>query len=307
MSGQGNASAGPDGYERAYDLFEPAAGQQVPIVIASPHSGRYYSPAFLAQTRLDPLSLRRSEDSFVDTIFGFAPEAGMPLLAAGFPRAYLDVNREPFELDPAMFQEPLPGYVNSRSPRVAAGLGTVPRVVANGEEIYAGPLPFAQAQARIQGLYHPYHRALTELVAATHRRFGACLLIDAHSMPSQRGVGGLGRPFTHGARGTSDIVLGDYYGNACSPELVGAADSCLRDLGYAVSRNTPYAGGYTTRHYGRPAQGVHALQVEIDRRLYMDEAAVTPKPGLDQLSADMARLVAALAAELSGERRTAAE
>jgi N-formylglutamate amidohydrolase len=258
----------------------------VPLVLASPHSGADYPVEFLAASRLDPLTLRRSEDSFVDEIFAAAPELGAPLLAARFPRAFLDVNREPWELDPAMFADPLPAFVNSRSPRVRMGLGTIARVVASGEEIYARKLRFAEARHRVESLYHPYHNALRQLVLDTEAAFGGYLLIDCHSMPSAVSeVGGQ----------DADIVLGDCHGAACAPRLVQAARAFLKERGFAVAVNAPYAGGFTTGHYGNPRRGRHALQIEINRGLYMDERRYLRKPGFDRLAAEMRGLVVHLA------------
>lgn len=272
----------------AFEILAPQS-QRLPLVLASPHSGNAYSAAFLASSRLDARALRKSEDCFVDEIFAFAPGFGVPLIRALFPRAYLDVNREAYELDPEMFADPLPAYVNTRSPRVAAGLGTIARVVANGEDIYRGKLRFAEALDRVSRCYTPYHNALRQLVDDTRDAFDHALLIDCHSMPSAStatsGKGG-GRGGNH-----PEIVLGDCYGNACAPAVIDAAEEFLRGLGYAVSRNNPYAGGYTTRHYGRPRQGIHALQIEIARDLYMDEAALTRLPYLDVLSRHMTELV----------------
>lgn len=269
--------------DRVLEILAPD-GQTLPVVLASPHSGRRYPDDLLASSRLDPHTLRKSEDGFVDEIFELAPAHGAPLLKALFPRAYLDVNREAFELDPEMFEDPLPAYVNTRSPRVAAGLGTIARVVAHGQEIYSRPLSFAEAQLRIDRFYHPYHAALDRLIDETKRRFGACLVIDCHSMPS---VGGL-----PGDRRTApDFVLGDCHGSACTAAVTDAAEQWLADRGYRVSRNAPYAGGFTTRHYGRPRAGTHALQIEINRSLYMDEATMTRKPFLDDLAQQMAWLV----------------
>ena len=264
----------------------------VPIVVASPHSGRNYSKIFLEASQLDPLTLRRSEDGFVDEIFAEAPQRGAAMLKALFPRAFLDTNREAFELDPDMFGDRLPGYVNSRSPRVMAGLGTIARVVSHGKEIYNRKLTFAEALERINGLYHPYHTALLEMVQATRARFGYCVLLDCHSMPSFVPAHGNipGHPTHH------DIVLGDAHGTACAPSLMAMIERFLSRRGYRVSRNTPYAGGYTTRHYGRPDAAVHAVQIEINRGLYMDERAMTRKPFLAELRGDMGDLVSAIAA-----------
>ena len=273
-----------------YELAAPAR-QTVAGLFASPHSGTDYKPEFLAASRLDLVTLRRSEDAFVDELFGAAPPRGAPFLKALFPRAFVDPNREPWELDAAMFSGPLPAYVNSRSPRVAAGLGTIARVVANGEEIYAGKLDFDEAARRIERYYRPYHAALQGLIERTRERFGWCFLIDCHSMPS---VGG---PMDRdpGMRRV-DFVLGDCHGASCGPALVETVETYLVGLGYVVTRNLPYAGGYVTRHYGRPERGVHALQIEVNRALYMDEERIERRPRLSRLAAEMEGLIGAIAA-----------
>jgi N-formylglutamate amidohydrolase len=276
--------------EPPIEVIAPAE-QTLPLVFASPHSGTDYPAEFLASARLDPLTLRRSEDSYVDEIFSAAAGLGAPLLRARFPRAYLDPNREPFELDPAMFEDELPAFVNTRSPRVRVGLGTIARVVATGEDIYARKLRFAEAMSRIDRLYRPYHRALRQLVTSTRERFGSYLLIDCHSMPSGLSPGerGMRRPRT-------DIVLGDCHGAACHPLVVETAHRTLAAKGYAVARNTPYAGGFTTAHYGKPAAQGHCLQIEISRALYMDERSFERNAYLPQLVEDMRETAAALAA-----------
>lgn len=257
----------------------------IPLVFASPHSGRDYPPEFLADARLDPLSLRRSEDSFVDELFASAPEFGAPLLAATFPRAFCDPNRESWELDPAMFEDALPEWVNSSSARVSAGLGTIARIVASGETIYRRKLRFAEAAGRVHDYWQPYHGRLAELIAATTRDFGVCLLIDCHSMPA---IGA-------SARG-AEFVLGDAHGTSCAPHLTRLVERVLSELGYSVRRNEPYSGGYTTRHYGRPRQGVHALQIELARSLYMDETRIERLPRFAAVQRDLRALIAALAA-----------
>ena len=259
--------------------------QTLPLVFASPHSGTHYTADFLAEARLDPVALRRSEDSFVDELFAAAPSFGAPLLAATFPRVYCDANREPWELDPAMFDGPLPAWVNSASPRVGAGLGTIARVVASGEQVYRGKLPFAAAEARVRDCWQPYHAALARLIEETRAAFGCCLLVDCHSMP------------THPAQGLppSDFVLGDAHGTSCAPRATRLVEETLVALGYRVRRNDPYAGGYVTRHYGSPREGIHALQIEIARRLYMDEVRVQRAPGLAGLQRDIRQLVQVLA------------
>jgi N-formylglutamate amidohydrolase len=272
------------------EVLSPAA-QVAPVVIASPHSGADYPPDFVAASRLDPLALRRSEDSFVDELFAAAPRRGLPMLVARFPRAYLDVNREPWELDPTMFADSLPDFVNTRSYRVAGGLGTIARVVTNGAEIYRGKLRFADAVSRIERLYRPYHRTLARLLSATRERFGVAVLVDCHSMPS---VGG---PLDADA-GTerADVVLGDRYGTSCAAALTDRVHAVLEARGYVVRRNAPYAGGYATRHYGRPGDGVHALQIEINRALYMDEVLIRRDAGMAEVSGAMTAVVESLAA-----------
>lgn len=266
------------------------ARQTAPLVFASPHSGRDYPPDFIAASRLDALTLRRSEDAFMEEVFAAAPELGAPLLRAHFPRAYVDPNRERLELDPRMFEGRLPAGANTASPWVAAGLGTIARVISSGDEIYAARLSFAEARDRIEASYDVYHRTLRDLVEATRRRFGGCLLIDCHSMPSVGGPTdrdpGLKRV---------DVVLGDGHGTTCAGAVTNLAQATLEELGYVVRRNTPYAGGFTTRHYGRPAEGVHVLQIEVNRILYMDETTITRGPGLPGLAAKARRLIEVLA------------
>jgi N-formylglutamate deformylase len=254
-------------------------------VLTSPHSGRDYPPAFIAAARLDALALRRSEDGFVDELFSDAPAHGVPLLAANFPRAFCDPNREQWELDPTMFAERLPHWVNTSSPRVGAGLGTIARVVASGEAIYRGKLHFAEAEQRVRLYWQPFHAALQALIAETVQRFGACLLVDCHSMPANAMTPSF----------AADFVLGDAHGTTCSPLVVRAAESALADMGYRVRRNDPYAGGYITRHYGRPREGVHTLQVEVCRLLYMDEGSMAKSSEFAQVQRDLTALVTALA------------
>jgi N-formylglutamate amidohydrolase len=264
------------------DLQLPVA-RILPLVLASPHSGTEYPANFLAVSRLDPVTLRRSEDSFVDELFGAGPRLGAPLLSARFPRAYVDVNREAYELDPDMFVDALPKFVNAGSPRVRMGLGTIARIVASGEEIYAKKLCFAEAQRRIEQLYRPYHRALRGLVEETAALFGGYLLIDCHSMPS----GGDSARERSGA----DIVLGDCHGVSCGPQFVDAARRFLVERGFAVAINAPYAGGFTTGHYGRPSVQRHALQIEVNRALYMNERDYQRKDYFPRLVQDLAELV----------------
>jgi len=266
-----------------FQLTRPAV-QRAPLVFASPHSGRHYPEPFLADSRLDAQAVRRSEDCFVDELFAAAPALGAPLLAANFPRAYCDANREPWELDPAMFDEPLPAWVNSASPRVGAGLGTIARVVASGEPIYRRRLSFHEAEERVRCCWQPYHAALAGLIAETKQTFGCCLLLDCHSMPAHPGQ----------PQNAPDMVLGDAHGTACAPRAVRRVEEQLWSMGYRVRRNDPYAGGYVTRHYGRPREAVHVLQIETARALYMDEARIERLPGMAKLQRDFATLISAL-------------
>ncbi len=279
---------------------------RVPVVFASPHSGQDYSNAFVEASRLSPRQLRRSEDSFIDEVFSSAPEFGAPLLRAHFPRAYVDPNRSAYELDPKMFSDPLPDHVTTKSPRIQAGLGTVPRVVADGEEIYPGKLTYDEARRRIERHYLPYHQTLAALLDETRAQFGFVLLIDCHSMPST----GENRR-THFPHNLADIVLGDCNGTACDPCVTQAAETICRAVGLSVARNKPYAGGYTTKHYGNPKSQVHALQIEINRSLYMDELRIERGPGLATLTRQMRRFIKAMTtmdfSELSGASLKAAE
>lgn len=265
-----------------FDLLLPE-GHRLPLICASPHSGRDYPAEILTESRLALPELRRSEDCFVDEIFAAAPRLGVPLLKALFPRVFVDVNREPFEFDPEMFQGALPDFVNTASPRVRAGLGTIARIVANGEAIYPDTyrLDFAVAEQRIRRYYDPYHRALADLITRTQDRFGYCLVLDCHSMPSPGG---------NGLKGP-DFVLGDCHGISCASKVTRCVELYLRRRGYDVVRNTPYAGGYTTRNYGKPRQGVHVLQLEICRSLYMDERNLTPTAGLARMAERMQGLI----------------
>jgi N-formylglutamate amidohydrolase len=277
--------------ETAPVLVSRPAHQMVPVIFASPHSGRAYPADFLAAARLDPLSLRRSEDSFVDDLFAAAPEHGAPLLSATFPRAFCDANREPWELDPAMFAEQLPPWVNTTSARVGAGLGTIARIVASGETIYRGKLSFAEAERRVRMFWQPFHETLEAMISGTRAMFGACLLVDCHSMPSH----GAGRP-----GGKTDFVLGDAHGTACNPPVTQFIERILTNLGYVVRRNDPYAGGYITRHYGRPREQIHVVQLEIARELYMDETRIERLPRFGSVQQDMTALIAAIAQTSAG-------
>ncbi len=270
-----------------FSVLAPAE-QRVPYVFNSPHSGRHYPERFLAMTRLDRHAIRRSEDSHVDTLMSDVTMLGAPLLAANFPRAYLDVNREPFELDQRMFADPVPPQANIRSVRVAGGLGTVPRLVGEGQYIYSSRLPVAEALSRVEFLYKPYHRQLRQLMLSTHTRFGIAVLVDCHSMPASIKTGETGS--------SPDFIVGDRFGTSASAALSDHAIALLKQQGYSVAYNKPYAGGFITEHYGRPAHGLHALQLEINRGLYMDETSYEPTAGFSTLKADLMQFAADLMA-----------
>jgi N-formylglutamate amidohydrolase len=245
------------------------------FVINSPHSGSCYPAAFLAQSRLTKEAIRRSEDCFVDELFSGCTAFGAPMLSAKFPRAYLDVNREPFELDPKMFIETLPSHVNSQSLRVGGGLGTIPRIVGDGMEIYRFRMPFAEARGRIETIYQPYHAELKRLVMRARQSHGEAVLLDCHSMPGSIRVG------ERGAR--PDVIVGDRFGTSASRHVAELALHCFRAQGFVTAYNKPYAGGFITEHYGRPLRGLHALQIELSRSLYMDEQNFTKSAGFEGL------------------------
>lgn len=269
-----------------FEVREPEE-QTIPFIYNSPHSGRDYPQSFLDRSRLDAFSIRRSEDHFVDELFSSAPSHGAPLLFANFPRAYVDVNREPFELDPRMFSGPLPPYVNAHSMRVAGGLGTIPRIVAENMEIYQGRLTVEEGVARIDAIYKPYHTCLRRLIARTHARFKVAVLIDCHSMPGSVRVGGSSvRP---------DFIIGDRYGTSASADLTEAALHILGNYGFTAVRNKPYAGGFITEHYGRPARGLHALQIEINRALYVDEQTLVKRADFTMLASVLSRFIEQMA------------
>lgn len=255
-----------------------------PVVFTSAHSGQHYPADFIAASRLALPGLRRSEDSFVDELFAQAPAHGAPLVVARYARAFCDPNREKWELDPTMFAQPLPDWVNKTSARVAAGLGTIARVVASGESIYRHKLDFDEARLRIERCWQGFHSVLETEIAATRRQFGRCLLVDCHSMPGNS----LGR------QAACDIVLGDLHGTSCTPQVVDIIEQTLIAAGLRVRRNDPYAGGYITRHYGHPRDGVSAVQIEIARPLYMDEARFSQNGGFERIQTAMTAVIAAV-------------
>lgn len=264
-----------------FRLDRPAR-QTVPFVFASPHSGRRYPQSLLDKTRLDATTLRRSEDAFVDELFAGAVALGAPLLAAQFPRAFLDVNRGIAELDPAMFDRTLDVRVDAPTPRVAAGLGVIPRIVRDGAEIYRTKLSREEARTRLDQLYKPYHQALAGLMEETRAHFGVAVLIDCHSMPSALSV--------------PDMVLGDRYGASAAPVLSNRAEAAFTRARFSVTRNTPYAGGHTTVQYGRVTSGFHALQIEINRALYLDEDQIAKKASFADVKARLTQALEFLTA-----------
>ena len=268
-------------YARGFDLMLPER-QRVPFVFASPHSGRFYPRSFIQASRLNPTGLRRSEDAFVDELFSSSAELGAPMIAARFPRAFLDVNRAPGELDAAMFDGALPMAVETPGVRVNSGLGVIPRVVRDGAEIYRGKLAPDEAQQRIARLYRPYHARLSAMIEETRARFGIAILIDCHSMPSAAAI--------------PDVVLGDRYGMSASHALMRRAEMAFERQGFGTARNTPYAGGYSTHLYGRPMLGVHALQIEINRALYLDEEHIERTSRFDGIAMRIANALRELTA-----------
>lgn len=275
-----------------YRILRPLR-QDTAVIFASPHSGRDYDPAFVAQTTLDAHSIRSSEDAYIDQLFGDAPLFGAPLMAANVPRAFIDMNRAPDELDPSVI-EGIPRAPHN--PRVASGLGVIPRVVAGGRTIYRGKLSLAEAKARIDGYWHPYHRALRELIETTHARFGEAVLIDCHSMPREAIEG-------HSRSGAvrPDVVLGDRFGAAAGREVMDRVESAFASAGLRVARNAPFAGAFIAQSYGRPAGRRHVVQVEIDRSLYLDEARIELLPDYPQFRA----LLSGVIGEIAGVGRAA--
>jgi N-formylglutamate amidohydrolase len=282
----------------SFEILAPARWS-APMVFNSPHSGHDLPQPFLAMTNLTPTQLRASEDSHVDQLFSGCLDVGAPLMRALQSRSYLDLNREPYELDARMFRDRLPAYVNIASPRVASGLGTLPRTVGDGLNIYSAPIDFNEALTRIETVYRPYHRALGTLLDEALNVTGLVLLVDCHSMPSSA-VNHMRA--SHG--GQVDIVLGDRFGSACDPEITVMAETCLREAGFTVSRNKPYSGGFFTEHHGRPRLGRHALQIEVNRRLYMDEVSHAPNAGFTPLQTILTKMAADLATWLQAHSAT---
>jgi N-formylglutamate amidohydrolase len=270
----------------AFHLRSPAHCTTCAI-FASPHSGRSYPKTFLKQTILGDLSVRSSEDAYVDRLIAAAPDLGAQSILATMPRAWLDLNRAEDELDPAVISG---APRQSHNPRVASGLGVIPRVVANGRAIYRGKLPLSEAQTRLHKYWRPYHAQLRAMIGSTKARFGQAILLDMHSMPHEA-IASLRDP--QGCR--PDVVLGDRFGAACGAQIMDQIEAAFAAEGLTCARNTPFAGAYITQAYGRPAQNVHVVQVELDRRLYMDEATVQPHAGFDDFAARLTRVMGEIA------------
>lgn len=281
-----------------FTLIQPFARTSC-AVFSSPHSGSNYPATFLGRSRLDPLQIRSSEDAFVDELFDCAPRHGAPLLAACAPRAFVDLNRAASDLDPALIEGAPRRFL---SPRIAAGLGVIPRVVADGRPIIDGKLPLQEAERRIVEYYHPYHAMLRSLMDESRSSFGFALLVDCHSMPHEAIAAA---PLVRGKR--PDVVLGDRFGASCDRWLIDAATDIFSEAGFFVARNVPFAGGYITQTYGRPVQGFHALQVELDRALYMDEANIQKRDSFDEVRERIAAAVQKIAALGPREAQVAAE
>jgi len=269
-----------------FELIRPA-NQDTPVIFASPHSGRNYPRSFLRKSVLDELQIRSSEDAFVDILFENAPEFGAPLLKAIAPRAFLDLNRAVDELDGAVVHDVNKAHSN---PRVASGLGVIPRVVASGRAIYRGKISREEADKRLRNYWRPYHDALGNLMYETRKEFGQAVLLDCHSMPHEAvdaiAHKGLPRP---------EVIIGDRFGSSAAPEIVDRIEAAFVRAGLVVVRNVPFAGAYVTNHYGRPSQDQHAIQIEIDRSLYMNEKTIRPNDNF----AAFRKLMTSVAADIA--------
>lgn len=270
----------------AYEIRLPTE-RMSPVIFASPHSARVYPPSFVRRSVLDEHAIRTSEDAFVDQLFAPAPEFGAPLLVSRVPRAFVDLNRSADELDPALIQG---ARRQGHNPRIASGLGVIPRVVANGRAIYRGKITMDEARLRIERYWRPYHEALQDLLDQAHQAFDQAILIDCHSMPHEA-MDGVARK----AGRRPEIVLGDRFGAAASADVVARIEAAFTAAGFTVARNAPFAGAYVTQAYGRPSRGQHAVQVEVDRALYMDENRIRPHADYGAFRATLRQVVAEIA------------
>lgn len=251
------------------------------------------------RSRLDPVRLRASEDALVDELFAAAPEFGAPLLCATAPRAWVDLNRGPHELDPALIEGARSTGINQR---IAAGLGVVPRIVSEGTPIYNGKISLAEAEQRIAAVHTPYHARLDHLLRRAQDMFGQAILFDCHSMPSEALRAA---PRVRGQ--LPDIVLGDRFGASASRDITQATQEAFESAGFLVARNAPFAGGYIIQRYGRPARGMHAVQIEIDRGLYLDQPKIAASKDFDTIKQRLTDVTRQLAAITPRQMAVAAE
>ena len=266
------------------DALDAARTVVSPLVFASPHSGDVYPADLGAREDLPELSLRSAEDALVDRLAAAQPDLGIPLIAARLGRAYVDLNRDPEELDPAVVEG-----ADAATARVAAGFGVIPRLTGDGQVIRDHALTRENALARLAAAHRPYHETLERLIHRARDRFGFAVLVDWHSMPSRA----VGR--SAGVR-SPDVVLGDRHGSSCSAEVTRLLRAQFERAGWRVALNRPYAGGWSTQRWGRPGEGLHAVQVELNRALYLNEEALTPGPNFAMTQKVIRRVTAALAA-----------
>jgi len=282
---------------RQHSIVEPATLTSG-VVFALPHSGRDYGVSFLNQSILDSISIRSSEDAFLDQLIEGIEKYGAPKIVANAPRAFIDLNRSTDELDPALIS----GIKNNiRNPRISSGLGIIPRVVSHGKEIYRGKLSLEQAQSRIEYYWKPYHKDLSDLLKRAQSIYGQSLLIDMHSMP-------------HEAVSTQssfirapEIVVGDRFGMSSDPEFTNLIVSILKQHGFRVAKNTPFAGAFITKHHGKIKERTHAIQLEIDRSLYMDEERISPNSGFEKLKSQLFPALIQISSLICNSDKIAAE
>lgn len=266
-------------------------------IFSSPHSGNIFPSDFLSSSKLSINQLRQSEDAYIDKLFFQCIESGSPLIKFNYPRSFVDVNREPYELDKQMFEDSIPSFANFTSAKVALGLGTIPKIASNGNEIYKAPLSWKIAEDRIENFYFPYHAALKQLLVVTKSHFNSAILFDCHSMPSSN--------FNSNSRsinfGEADFIIGDGFGTTCLPSVINLVEDVLTNLGYSVARNIPYSGGFTTLNYGRPEENCHALQIEISRKLYMDEKSLLPNRNFLKLKRNLGFFLNTVSKKATGD------
>ena len=282
---------------RQHTIVEPSTLTSG-VVFALPHSGRDYGVSFLNQSILDKISIRSSEDAFLDQLIDGIEKYGAPKIIANAPRAFIDLNRSTDELDPALIS----GIKNNiGNPRISSGLGVIPRVVSHGKEIYRGKLSLEQAQSRIEYYWKPYHKDLSNLLKRAQSIYGQSLLIDMHSMP-------------HEAVSTQssfvkapEIVVGDRFGMSSDPEFTNLTVSILKQHGFRVAKNTPFAGAFITKHHGKIKEKSHAIQLEIDRSLYMDEEQISPNSGFEKLQSRLFPALVQISSLICNSDKIAAE